>query len=158
MEIKYTQSFFDSMEKLFSNHPKFLIPRLFRDTRFRIRMFFQKLIRDYTDEEMWNFHYWLTSTIRPHFKHFVKYIKEHGCGCPGQLCVDENGDNANVEEGVKKWHAILDKIEIAFDLMWEQDNGTDIWRKKTHEQMVEDDKKIQEGLSLFAKYYQNFWD
>ena len=115
----------------------------------------QRLSRGYDDSDLWGVNTFITEKIRPALKAFVKNQKEYGAGCPADLF--DNGKQAEGKE-CHKWIETLEKIELAFDLMWEDDRCTDEWFKKTTEQHIEDQKKIEEGLMLFAKYYQGLWD
>lgn len=113
----------------------------------------QGLFRGYSDCDLWGLDSFIVRKTRPALKAFVKYQKERGHGCPGDLYDKDNEDNE-----CHKWVEVLEKIELAFDLMWEDDQCTDEWFKKTSEQHIEDNKKIEEGLKLFAEHFQGLWD
>lgn len=85
-------------------------------------------------------------------------------------------DNYGDEPQSEKWFEILDKIIFAFDdknepdiseydigFNWDKVNGIDfgIMNKDNLEKYREDklkyEKDKQEGLDLFAKYYNNLW-
>jgi len=112
----------------------------------------QRLIRGYGDDDLWGFSYFVTMKLRKPFKAFVRYQKKHGMGCPPELFDRKN------ENECHKWITILEKIELAFDLDYEDCIGSDKYFKKSIDQRLKDSKKIKEGFELFGKYYMSFWD
>lgn len=126
-----------------------------RETKYNL----QRLFRGYGDDDLWGLYGFIIRKTRPALKAFVKYQREHGHGCPMGYTVDEEGkDVRSAEEGEKLWLVDLEKMELAFDLEWEEEMGTDEYFKKTTEQHIGDNKKIQEGFELFGKYLRNLWD
>ena len=119
----------------------------------KIKWPLQRLFRGYGDNDLWSLDSFIVEKITPALKAFVKYQKEHGHGCSMDLYDKENEGNE-----CAKWLEVLSKIELSFDLMWAENVATDEWFKKGNEQHIEDSKKIQEGLDLFAKYFQSLWD
>lgn len=113
----------------------------------------QRLVRGYGDDDLWCLSCLMTEKLRKPFKAFVKYQKKHGVGCPPELF-----DKKNEKNQCHKWITILEKIELAFDLDYEEVIGSDKYFNKTTEQQIEDSKTIKEGFELFGKYYQAFWD
>lgn len=78
-----------------------------------------------------------------------------------QRCFDFYTDSGEwFEQRVAQWETVLDKMiwsfyEIAFELGEEQyhpEGGP-----YDHEGMIKYNERIQEGLDLFAKYYQSLW-
>ena len=120
-----------------------------------VKWAFQRMFRGYGDDDLWCLDSYIVRRIRPALKAFVKEQKEHGLGCP-----DVFFDNDKQAEGKEchKWIAELEKMELAFDLLWEDDMATKDWFAKTSEQHIENHKKIEEGLASFAKNFHGLWD
>ena len=88
----------------------------------------QHFIRGYGDDDLWCFSCLATEKLRKPFKAFVKYQKEYGTGCPPDLF-----DKKNKKNECHKWIAILEKIELAFDLDYEEVIGSNNFFNKTTE-------------------------
>lgn len=84
---------------------------------------------DYRDT--WNLDYNVAKYVLPRLKH----LRNNNEGYPVGLTH-------------KKWLRIEDKMIFAFEKLMDKDYFYD---KKT-------DKKLQEGLDLFGKYFRNLWD
>lgn len=84
--------------------------------------------------ELWDLDFTIAHFIYPRLKYFRDNYAE--IGYPGGL-------NNNVE-----WINILDKILLAFKIIIMSHKIDDI---------DYDYKKVEEGLILFAKYFNNFW-
>lgn len=72
-------------------------------------------------------------------------------GTPGCLCYDENEKQLPSEESSKRWMEILDKIIWSFKSTIIEPT----WN--TIEELQEINAKIDEGLHLFADYFQYLW-
>lgn len=121
-----------------------------------IKYFFQRLFKGYDDTDEWSLYGGIVRRIRKPLKAFVKYNLEHGAGCPSDL-YDHEAEKKG-EDACKAWREILGKIDLAFDLLVEDEYATDAWFKKTTEEHIEDNKKMQEGLEFFGKYFRTLWD
>lgn len=89
----------------------------------------QRKQRGFDSTELWNLDVTITKFVLPRLKAF----KEEIIGYP-----------ANLSE--KKWDKILDKIIAAFEILSNEDP------------FLYDDEKVDNGLKLFAKYYNRLWD
>ena len=97
-------------------------------------------------EECWNLDATLAALILPRLIHF----RDNHSGAPGCLFeCDEKGNILNEEEGYQKWENILDKMIWAFYLYVSVDSL--YWTEEQKQQ-------IDEGLKLFAEYFQSLWD
>ena len=104
------------------------------------------LTNDFFFEECWNLDMTLSALILPRLIHF----RDNHCGAPGCLFeCDEKGNILNEEEGCQKWEKILDKMIWAFYLYISVDSL--YWTEEQKQQ-------INEGLKLFAEYFQSLWD
>lgn len=104
------------------------------------------LTNDFFFEECWNLDATLSALILPRLIHF----RDNHCGAPGCLFeYDEEGNILNEEEGCQKWERILDKMIWAFYLYISADS---LYRTEEQKQ------QINEGLKLFAQYFQSLWD
>jgi len=134
----------------------------------RLNFLYQKITRGFSDDVTWDIHCDISKFVLPRLKRY----KELTNGYPGGL--DE-----------QQWNEILDKMIYAFERIVKNDEWDFVkyppdydfgWTTKqsiTHpeydEAVFNDDrkpdytefdevqKKIQEGLDLFAKYYRNLW-
>lgn len=84
-------------------------------------------------EELWNLDFTLSKYIYPRLKAFKKMCPN---GYPGSL------------DSCKEWKVILDKIIAAFELLVSEE----IYYSNNKKEI------INEGLNLFAEYYQSLWD
>ena len=104
------------------------------------------LTNDFFFEECWNLDATLSALSLPRLIRF----RDNHCGTPGCLFeYDEKGNILNEEEGCQKWEKILDKMIWAFYLYISV--GSLYWTEGQKQQ-------INEGLKLFAEYFQSLWD
>ena len=101
-------------------------------------------------QECWNLDKTLAALILPRLIHY-RNIKS---GTPGCLCdYDENFNIINEEEGKEKWDKILNSmIEAFYRVIFADELYFDQEIKDYNEE------KIEEGLSLFSKYFLCLWD
>lgn len=145
---------------------------------------YQKWRYGVSDEECWNLNTTFARYILPRLKHFRSMNR---MGVPGNMFVKYHSiDEAETEEGVKRWNAILDEMIWTFEYIVNdetfnaipdtkpfrsknvEDWADSIGREKCPEeqalwdayfaksQTLEDRKN--KGLELFAKYFDNLWD
>jgi hypothetical protein len=60
------------------------------------------------------------------------------------------------ENWFKRWDWILDQMIFSFDTLVNEDDEATL--KLSTEDMLEREKRINTGLSLFGKYYRGLWD
>jgi len=142
------------------------INKIFFDIPREIKWFFQRIFRGYDDTVAWSFYWYFIHTIRNPFKFFVKNYKKHGIGCPGEF-FDSNAKN---NDECKEWVNLLEKIEKAFDMLYDKEEFNESYEKTVYgkdgmkiekfntKKAEEYDRQIQEGLDLFAKHLAGFWD
>ncbi len=87
-----------------------------------------------SDEECWNLYMTIAEFVLPRLRHF----KEGDPGHPGALTQEE-------------WHAILDDMIFAFDLIVRSDTDFTLKTTKTS------NKRVDKGLRLFAKWFEALW-
>ena len=144
---------------------------------------YQRLTRGFSSRALWSLDYTITEFILPRLKAFRK---GGTCGYPGyqeefreRIDADESGewDKELSKEMYNAWLGKLDKMILAFEYMKldgeDIDNGIkgytiknslmkidcDESKRSTYsEEMERRQVIIDEGLLLFAKYYQNLWD
>lgn len=96
-------------------------------------------------EECWNLDMTLAALILPRLIHF----RDNHSGTPSCLLEYDEFDHIKEEDGFKKWNEILDKMIWAFYLYISMDFL--YWTEEQKQQ-------IDEGLKLFAEYFQSLWD
>ena len=134
-------------EETFSDKLKeFFDVILFRSSR-HIKWFFQNLIRGFSGRDLWSLDYHLAELILPRL---IAFKKINRLGVPGILCKVDGTDQDFEAEG-KQWEEILDKMILGFDLLV-KDSYTSV------EELIENEKKIQEAIDLLAKYFRALWD
>jgi hypothetical protein len=106
----------------------------------------QKIVRGYSDPDIWGLNECLTRFILPRL---IAFRDQNFHGVPLGV------------ESEEEWKEVLDKIILAFDLMrkddeceWDYD-GDD---ENFYELLKQDGERVTEGLELFAKYYRDLWD
>ena len=139
MEIKYTEGFLKSWEKLFhwKYAPLRLIKFIIRIPR-EIGWKWQRMNRGWADCDVWGMHYHVSNVISGMLEH----LSEHHCGHPGDIT------NEKWEENLKKWA----KDIKAYNIMSDMPDG---W---THEKEMEAYKQTKKGLKDMAEYYGHLWD
>lgn len=96
--------------------------------------------------DCWNLDYNIAQYVIPR----LKIYKEKTIGYPGRGEMDT----------FEKWIAGIDKMIEAFELVIDQIDGNVIYLKdgKFQEELMASDKqKIQEGLHLFATWFESLW-
>lgn len=129
------------------------------------KWFFQCGFRGYDDTSYWEIGDYLGREIVRHLKHFRKMKR---FGVPADMCVDENGKEISVEEGEKKWNAVLDKMIAGFEELTIDQIDKAPWKLYYEEKKISEDEwlkrekedyeKAQENAMLFIKHFGGLWD
>ena len=124
------------------------------------------------DFDIWNVDYTLARIIHP----LLLRYRENMTGFPElfdegmvtyhtwdrQLHFDFIDEQVERDYLLKKWETIVDKMCRAFGMIVEKEKWEDTWLDLSfHEHKIEEAKyykAVDEGPSLFAKYYHNLWD
>lgn len=104
--------------------------RTMNSTSRRMKLIKQYYRQGFSDADLWSLNDHLAELIVPRLKRFKKIVLSH----PPDITYEE-------------WLEILDKMILAFTLVQEN-------------HMLSADKQlsVDEGLQLFAKYFQHLWD
>ena len=121
--------------------------------------------------DVWNLDHTLSCIIHPALirlketKHGYPELFEDGMVTPNhwdrQLHFDFIDEDVETKYLIKKWNDILDKMIRAFGLIIHKEDHEDAAyqsEKSYAVYMKEYYDAVDEGLSLFAKYYHNLWD
>lgn len=100
---------------------------------FRLRMAWQRALRGYGDDDLWN----LDHTLAKLTVIGARYLRERGHGHPGETTPEE-------------WDAILVRIEEGFQA-WLDDAG---WFTEKPEQ----EAKFKDAMGLYAHWFGGLWD
>lgn len=109
----------------------------------RYKWYRQRKKRGFDDRELWSLDHTIAEFVLPRLVRF----KETRGGYPG--CLQEKGDLA-----VEKWDAILDKIIYSMEAIIVEWNS--VFPLDSDGKHI-DEKKVRQGLSLFAKYFRHLW-
>jgi len=111
---------------------------------FNIHCFYQKKKYGFCDREIWNLDYTIAKFIYPRLKRFIKM---KSFTYPSRITGESE------EEKIKKWNEILNQILKSFHIILYEDkfNLSSFEYEKQKE-------KINKGLYLFSKYFQDLWD
>ena len=95
----------------------------------------------FTDEQLWDMDVTLAKYISSGLKQFLNYVetKEELPGYPSDF------------KSLEEWHESINKMIWSFEEITKREH---INYRKDEEYR----KKIQEGLNLFAKYFQSLWE
>jgi hypothetical protein len=111
--------------------------------------------------DIWSLDYTLAKIIAPSLK---LLIQDPNLGCPGHLITSDTEED--FEAAHQQWKDILGKMLWSFEAILSQwdENQAELplqedkegWDKFINQE-GERDKRNQEGLDLFGKYYRNLW-
>jgi len=133
----------------------------------------QRLTTGFEHHESFDYFHWNAKMAVPR----LKMLRDNLHGCPAEFAPE----GKDVEEGVKEWKEILNKIIWSFENIdnepnpkkpddydprhtrIEYEDGSVAYepfddRKWDWSEAEEHAKKVQEGLDLYGKYYLNLWD
>ena len=139
------------LERFFIDGPRILW-RTFKNATF------DKFKYGFNPRECWSLDLSIAEYVLPRLK-YLKKVK-HGTPCdmfPKNYLGSNlsNTDNKKCEKieaaAEKKWDEIMDKMILSFELIVK-----DEW--DTIEEYKVQQKKIEEGLNLFAKHFRSLWD
>lgn len=89
----------------------------------------QRLKRGFDDSELWNLYYTIAGFILPRLKAFREETVSYPAGMTRE-----------------QWESILDEMIVAFELIYEDKCDS------------ESNKKIEQGIKTFAKYFRGLWN
>lgn len=101
-----------------------------------IKQKWQKVIKGYSDEELWNFDATFCKWVIPRLKAF----KEKTIGYPVEC------------NSLEEWKGIIQKMITAFELY-----NTDQLYNPGFKDFEKENKLIQEGFELFSKHLPSLW-
>ena len=113
--------------------------RYVSDIKCEIKWWLQRRFRGYSDDEVWNLHDATARFLIPR----LKKLKEINHGCPEEFF------DKTKEHECEAWSEVLDKMICAFEL-----SVNDEWILANPNRR----SQIDEGLQLFAKYFDHLWD
>ena len=127
------------------------IPKYFSEMWFRIRMAAQKIVRGFSDDEIWDLRSSVVAFVYPRI---VMFRDSYSAICPGVISDEMFPGVLNMSEEQEKlanarWKEILDTMVYAFEQMYEGNE---------YKLREEENAKIEDGLYLFAKYFYCLWD
>lgn len=127
----------------------------------RARLFWQRGTRGFADEDVWSFDSYLTDII----VQGVAKLRENNIGYPASIIEDDalgvviDDDRENMD----KWKAILSKIIrgfVARKMIADLDyyGGEMVENKVTRQLLARLEAERDEGMALFAKWFDALWD
>lgn len=168
MEVKYTQGFLDSMDRLFDwRWAPYRWGKWVLDIPRELKWKWQRMNRGWSDCDAWNANHYIAKVLVGMLTH----IKKHHVGMPMDMCgewyTDENGSwkhSRTDDEASAAWEACLQEMIDGFSMMEAEDelpnpNFDDpASRKAWNHKLVQMEDKKQRGLYLFAKHFNSLWD
>ncbi len=120
----------------------------FRAIWFRIR-------NGWDSSDTWSLDYTISKFILPRLKRF----KEVNDGIPNEISKKYRDPNRKVSENMRlaseEWNKKLDKMILAFQRIIDEDEDFHDWKDKKY--WNEQEKIKEDGLKLFAEYFQDLW-
>ena len=111
----------------------------------KIKWFYQRGKRGYSDNDVWDLDYWFLNVIVP----MLKQLNKSNISYPANLTMEE-------------WHRILNKMIFYFtEAKEEKINYNNIKHKYFQREKELDlyrNKKKQQAFTLFSKYFWHLWD
>ncbi len=107
--------------------------------------------------DTWSMDITLAQIILP----MLKQLKATKHGVPGDFVWDEKKQcEKPFKQAEKAWDKVMDKMIWSFEQLLDEDNDEPFHMGGTFnvKGYQKHQKKIQEGLDLFGKYYRNLWD
>ena len=114
----------------------------------QLKWWWQRRTRGFDDQELWDLSTSLSKYILPRLKAFREMER---WGVPGSICTKHHATGGNAKE----WNKIIDKMIWSFEEVIDEKR----FPKKMNPESIKKyiDRK-QEGLDLFAKYFESLWD
>lgn len=115
-----------------------------------VRRWWSRVTRGYDEVDVWSLNQFIINKIHDPFIDFIRYQEEHGKTLPIEFRTDPAA-----------WLIVLSKIEYAISHEWRLNNEPGYLStisKMTETEVVEHDKKMDEGFSLLGVYLRDLWD
>ena len=171
MKVVLTDTFIKSAIKLFSNSPRYLIPRKIQDWKLELKWGYQRIVKGYDDRATWELDFWLSDNLPKIIREMKSFV--HGYPASNPFQKKRKGDI----QSMKEWKGILEQIAKGFESagkignneymkkvklrkpikdMFGKDSYTDYkFDKKAYNKMKKD---FDEGIKLFHKHFFSLWD
>lgn len=168
MEVKITQGFLDSMDRLFDwRWAPYRWGKWVLDIPRELKWKWQRMNRGWADCDTWNANYYIAEVLAGMLGH----LKKHHVGMPMEFCGEmkmrEDGTWYHTipdDESSAAWEACLQEMIDGFKMqnaMNDLDNPNfddPVDRKAWSNKLIEMQDKQDRGLYLFAKHFGNLWD
>jgi len=109
------------------------------DFMYQIKWMFQHIFRGYSDPSVWDADYHIAKYALPR----IRKLKTYQHGFPPRLATR------------KEWKNILGEIVYALQYVCSDDG---ICPRRPTKSRIAIEKRVQNGLELFGKYFRNLWD
>jgi hypothetical protein len=125
------------------NYIFYCIPYKIKDFRYEVKWAYQRVFRGFDDRAFWGLDSYLTEIILP----VLKFLRKDGNGYPSKLTDEE-------------WKDVLDKMIIGFQELHDEGYMEGEWETYTWDKnrLIAHQKKVNEGLKLFSRHFQNLWN
>lgn len=139
--------------------------RLTEGLYFKLKYFFQRMLRGYDDLDKWNAGWYIARKAIPVLKDFrekfhgtsLKWHREDRFNNIIELTKDEvfveGEDPISLTED--EWRGVLDDIIFVFEFTLDQDEPDKEFNEDEYNKRY---KRYKRGLKLFSIYYGNLWD
>lgn len=116
--------------------------------RWKFIRIYRRIVWGFDPKELWSLDHTMAKWVIPR----LKRLKETKHGVPHIEGFPVEHDEESFDEQCRVWYSYLDKMIEAFTLILKEFDDVSV------EEMKDNDKKIEEGLFLFAKYYRHLND
>jgi hypothetical protein len=170
MEIKYTNSFFESLDKMFSPWGRFKTWVREHNPYTRTRDIVQRGTKGYGKNDWWSMNSWVGEVILNNLKEFKKQKRAgHPIGLTSKRWEKILDDMIDGWEILVSWDEVQMKTynkhlktatgEVKEDMFGEKYNTfTDEEREAYNKEINKIYKDAQRKAKLFVKYYLDLWD
>lgn len=137
---------------------KYTVPSYFDDTKYEIKLAWQRVYRGFDDSAVWNHHsYHSEQTAK-----ILRMLAEEKVGCPGEMY----SESKNGKDSCAKWTKTLIKMAEGFEAataidnmeFFIEDEDGEYNQKESDKKYKALEKKFHEGMELYHKWYFHLWD
>lgn len=130
---------------------------------YNLKKFWQRGRYGVALSDSWDMDKWFSCVI----PYLMRNLKENLHGCPNRFCYNENGEEISLEEAMKKWENVLERIAFCFEESNEEKSTyvelanideEEKWIEKEMARFKYRNNMKNEAFDLIKEYYWDLWD